>query len=106
MTTNWTPESWRTRPIKQQPTYERQGDLDAVLGTIRAYPPLVFVGEVDNLKRQLAEAAAGYRAAELLALADSFAAALARLRKAELVTADRDFKSVEQEIKIIWLKNP
>jgi 3-deoxy-7-phosphoheptulonate synthase len=57
----WHPGSWRTRPIKQQPTYERLGELQQVLDVIRAYPPLVFVGEVDNLKRQLAEAAAGRR---------------------------------------------
>lgn len=54
--------------------------------------------------RKLAEAAAGYKAADRLGLADAFAAALARSRKADLVTADREFKSVEGEIKIIWLK--
>lgn len=57
----WTPASWRAKPIRQQPTYERAEDLERVLGTIRQYPPLVFVGEVDNLKRQLADAAAGRR---------------------------------------------
>ena len=39
-----------------------------------------------------------------LAYADAFAAALARLRKAELVTGDPDFKAVEGEIRIGWLK--
>jgi len=33
-----------------------------------------------------------------------FAAALAKLRNAELITGDRDFKAVEGEIKIGWLK--
>lgn len=55
--------------------------------------------------RELAEAAAAYRAADLLALADAFAAALAKQRNAELLTADRDFKTVENEIKIVWLKH-
>jgi predicted nucleic acid-binding protein len=55
--------------------------------------------------KDLAELAAGYKAAGLLALADGFAAALAKLRKAELVTADYDFKAVEKEIEITWLKN-
>jgi len=55
--------------------------------------------------RELSEAAAAFKAAGQLGLADAFAAALARSRKAELVTADREFKSVEGEIKIIWLKN-
>lgn len=57
----WSPHSWRARPIKQQPQYERVAELEQVLGTIRTYPPLVFVGEVDNLKKQLADAAAGKR---------------------------------------------
>ena len=34
----------------------------------------------------------------------AFAAALAKNKKAELVTADHEFKSVEKEIKINWLK--
>ena len=55
--------------------------------------------------RELAEAAAAYKAADQLGLADAFAAALARNRKAELVTADREFKSVENDIKVVWLKN-
>lgn len=33
-----------------------------------------------------------------------FAAALAKSRKAELVTGDPEFKQVEDEIKIGWLK--
>ena len=55
--------------------------------------------------RELAELAAAYKAAGVLALADAFAAALAKHRKAELVTADRDFKAVEKEISVVWLKN-
>ncbi len=55
--------------------------------------------------RELSESAAAYKAAGQLALADAFAAALAKNRKADLVTADREFKSVEGEIKILWLKN-
>ena len=54
--------------------------------------------------KEQAELAAGYKAAGLLALADGFAAALTTLRKAELVTADYDFKAVEKELKITWLK--
>ncbi len=57
-----------------------------------------------NGQEPLAEAAAAYKAADQLGLADAFAAALAKNRKADLVTADREFKSVESEIKIIWLK--
>ena len=59
--TNWTPDSWRSKPIQQQPKYENPSELGQTLGTIRSYPPLVFVGEVENLRRQLAEAASGRR---------------------------------------------
>ena len=57
----WSLTSWRQKPIKQQPTYGNAAALADVLNVIRTYPPLVFVGEVDNLKRQLADAAAGRR---------------------------------------------
>ena len=55
--------------------------------------------------REHAELAAAYKAAGTLALADAFAAALAKHRKAEFVTADHEFKAVEEEIKVVWLKN-
>jgi predicted nucleic acid-binding protein len=35
--------------------------------------------------------------------ADCFAAALAKLRKAELVTGDKEFRQIEDEVKIQWL---
>ncbi|MCW5548674.1 MAG: PIN domain-containing protein [Opitutaceae bacterium] len=54
--------------------------------------------------RRLSELAGDFKARFKMSLADAFAAALARSRKAELVTADREFKSVEGEIKILWLK--
>ena len=37
-------------------------------------------------------------------LADAFAAALAKTKSAELVTGDAEFKPLEKEIKINWLK--
>jgi predicted nucleic acid-binding protein len=54
--------------------------------------------------RDLAEAAALLKNEHSLGLADAFAAALAKHKKAELVTADTEFKAVEKEIKIVWLK--
>lgn len=60
--------------------------------------------DVAPLDRELAEIAASLKAEYDLGLADAFAAALAKNKKAELVTADHEFKSVEKEIKIIWLK--
>ena len=53
---------------------------------------------------ELVRQAARYKASGKLAYADAFAAALAKLRNAELITGDPDFKQVEDEIKIGWLK--
>lgn len=47
--------------------------------------------------------AAVYKAKGNIAYADCFAAALARQRKAALVTGDAEFKQVEREVKILWL---
>jgi len=54
---------------------------------------------------ELARQAAIYKASHKMSYADGFAAALAKTRKATLVTGDKDFKQVEGEIKIIWLDN-
>ncbi len=52
----------------------------------------------------LARQAAIYKATHKISYADAFAAALAKIRKAELVTGDPEFKSLEKEIKVAWLK--
>jgi predicted nucleic acid-binding protein len=54
--------------------------------------------------RALADTAAGFKDRFKLSLADAFAAALAKEKKAELVTGDPEFKALEKEIKIAWLK--
>ena len=52
---------------------------------------------------ELARQAAVFKATKKMSYADCFAAALAKLRKAELVTGDREFKQVEREVKILWI---
>jgi len=54
--------------------------------------------------RALADTAADFKARFKLSLADAFAAALAKERKTELVTGDPEFKQLEREIRIQWLK--
>jgi predicted nucleic acid-binding protein len=54
--------------------------------------------------RLLADIAAGFKARFRLSLADAFAATLAKEMKAELVTGDPEFKALEREIRIHWLK--
>ncbi len=56
----WTPDSWRKHPARQQPSWT-EAALEPVLGRLRTLPPLVSIGEVESLKSQLAEAAAGKR---------------------------------------------
>ena len=53
--------------------------------------------------RALADSAADFKARVKMSLADAFAAALTKERKAELVTGDLEFKAVEKEISIHWL---
>ncbi|KAB2683992.1 MULTISPECIES: class II 3-deoxy-7-phosphoheptulonate synthase [Brucella/Ochrobactrum group] len=59
MTKNWTPHSWRSKPIKQVPFYPDAKALNDVEARLRTYPPLVFAGEARKLKQQLAEVAEG-----------------------------------------------
>jgi len=54
--------------------------------------------------RELAGLAADFKARINFSLADAFSAALAKQKKAELVTGDPEFKAVEKEIKMTWLK--
>jgi ribonuclease VapC len=73
---------------------------EAIAREIAAMPIELVPVEADQLVRQAAQ----FKASGKLAYADAFAAALAKLRNAELVTGDPDFKAVEGEIKIGWLK--
>jgi predicted nucleic acid-binding protein len=54
--------------------------------------------------RRLADLAADFKARFKISLADAFAAALAKDKKAELVTGDQDFKLLGKEISIHWLQ--
>lgn len=53
---------------------------------------------------ELTKAAAEFKANKKMSYADCFSAALAKTRKAELVTGDGDFKAVEGEVKIFWIR--
>lgn len=55
--------------------------------------------------RALADVAADFKARHKLSLADAFAAALAQAHKAKLITGDPQFKPLEKEIKIGWLRS-
>ena len=55
----WQPDSWRAKPILQQPTYEDQQHLALVEQKLKGYPPLVFAAETRELFRQLGAVAEG-----------------------------------------------
>jgi len=76
------------------------GRADLIAREIAGMPIEIVPVEADL---ELVRQAAIYKAGGGLAYADCFAAALAKIRNAELLTGDREFKALEKEIKIGWL---
>lgn len=60
-TQKWRPDSWHSHTAGQQPLYADNAAVTQVLAEIHQLPPLVTWGEVDKLRRQLAEAGRGER---------------------------------------------
>ncbi|KAI4523238.1 DAHP synthetase [Schizophyllum commune] len=50
---DWSPSSWRTKPIAQDVVYPDQDHLDNVLKKVAKLPPLVTPGEIERLRYQL-----------------------------------------------------
>jgi len=69
-----------------------------VIEVIKALPIEIVEADVNLTLR-----AAKYKAFNKMSYADAFAAALASMEKASLVTGDKEFKTLENEIKIIWI---
>jgi 3-deoxy-7-phosphoheptulonate synthase len=59
MSAKWTPDSWRTMPIRQVPEYPDEAAVAAAEAKLGNFPPLVFAGEARQLKASLAEVAEG-----------------------------------------------
>ena len=57
--TNWSPDSWRNKPITQVPAYPDEAKLVATEKQLSTFPPLVFAGEAREPKAPLAEGARG-----------------------------------------------
>lgn len=57
--TEWTPDSWRSRPAAQQPDWPDANALEAALTELRRLPPLVFAGEARHLRESLAATSEG-----------------------------------------------
>jgi len=58
---------------------------------------------VDADDLELVRQAAAFKATRRMSYADCFAAALAKIKNAELVTGDREFKQLARDVKIHWL---
>jgi len=92
---NWAEIYYSTMREVSQEAADRHAEIIAQL-------PIEIVGLTEDL--QLARQAAIYKARHRLSLADAFAAALAKEKRAELLTGDPAFRAVEGEIKVRWLK--
>ncbi len=59
--------------------------------------------EVVPADQSLAELAGEVKASKKMSLADCFATALAKQKKADLYTGDPEFRNVAADIKLVWL---
>ncbi|MBN1409838.1 MAG: 3-deoxy-7-phosphoheptulonate synthase [Spirochaetales bacterium] len=55
----WDKDSWKKKQVNQQPEYRDQDTYNQILSDLSQRPPLVFPGEVEKLKTQLALAQEG-----------------------------------------------
>lgn len=70
----------------------------------RAISDLVRLGiELVDADWALTRIAATFKAKHQMSYADCFAAALAKERRCDLVTGDREFKQIETEVNVRWL---
>ena len=73
--------------------------VEAVAHLISTLPIELVPADLE-LTRQAAE----FKATQKMSYGDCFAAALAKLHKAELVTGNEEFKQVGDEVKILWIQ--
>ena len=59
MKENWSPQSWKFKKALHQPVYDNVPKLKKITKKMKKLPPLVFAGEVRELKCELAKCADG-----------------------------------------------
>jgi len=59
--------------------------------------------QFENVDWELTQEAARFKSQNKMSYADAFAAALAKVKRADLVTGDNEFKPLDGQIKISWL---
>ena len=55
----WNPKSWQKKIALHQLVYKDTSELNKTIGKMSNFPPLVFAGEVRNLKEELAKCVNG-----------------------------------------------
>lgn len=74
---------------------EKANEIEKIIKTL----PI----EIVDVDMQLTKEAARFKATKKISYADCFAAALAKLRKGEVITGDKEFKTLEDEVRISWI---
>ncbi|HMS01189.1 MAG TPA: type II toxin-antitoxin system VapC family toxin [Anaerolineales bacterium] len=59
--------------------------------------------QFENADWEITQEAARFKSQHKMSYADAFAAALAKTKRAELITGDNEFKPLDGEIKISWV---
>ena len=59
--------------------------------------------QFDNAEWKISRQAAVFKSTHKMSYADAFAAALAMQKNAHLVTGDKEFQGVEDQVKILWV---
>ncbi len=59
MKQNWNPQSWQNKEALHQPKYDDKAKLEKVTKRMKRLPPLVFAGEVRELKYELSKCVDG-----------------------------------------------
>ena len=70
-------------------------EIEKIIETL----PIDIIDVDINLARQ----AARFKAIKKISYADCFAAALAKINKGEIITGDKEFKVLEDQINILWV---
>jgi predicted nucleic acid-binding protein len=82
--------------VRREQGMEKAEEIEAIIHTL----PVSIIDVDLGLARETAR----FKAAAKMSYADCFAAALASIKRASLVTGDPEFKAVEDEIDVIWLE--
>jgi predicted nucleic acid-binding protein len=90
----WLPGIIEKLSIKHHVT---QDEVEEIVQTL----PIEIIDADWNLTRE----AAKLKAFKKMSYADCFAAALAIMYSGELITGDPEFKAVEDQIRILWIKS-